>query len=245
MIRGYVRPASHAEQAFALTERALEISPGLPSALATKGWLVGVILDDRIAGLRLIDNALQHSSAAWIALFYKAWLLIGERQLETAAATLDHGLTISPLERALLSLKGWLLCAMGKLAEAASFIDEAITLRPDVDLLWIVQAIVRVGLGDIESARVSIAEALALTPHDTQVLANEAWLNAVSGRAADAQGFLIRSARRPATYMLPVKRAMVRRALSDEVGALNLLKIAEDDKDPWRLLAWCDPRCKL
>lgn len=244
MIRGYVRPAAHAKHAFALVDKALGIAPGLPSALATKGWLVGVVHDDMSSGLLLIDEALLVTPTAWIAKFYKSWLLIGARQMEAAATTLEEALKISPFERALLSLKGWLLCAMSHMDDAATFVDDAITMRPDVDLLWIVQAIIRVRRGEFEGARQSMAQALALAPRDTVVQANEAWLNALCGRSADAQDYLLRRAKSPGTYVPPVMLSIVRNALSDGVGSANLLKIADVDKDPWRLLAWCDPRFK-
>ena len=58
MIRGYQRTATSVVAASALVDRALSIQPGLPSALATKGWLMGIAGDDLAGGLKLTDIAL-------------------------------------------------------------------------------------------------------------------------------------------------------------------------------------------
>lgn len=245
MIRGYERPSTSAKTVLALVEKALRIEPDLPSALATKGWLTGVILDNRKEGLRLIERSRLFSPLGWIAGLYGAWLLIGERQLEEASETLEAALAISPAERGLLSLKSWLLCARGLLDEAECFIGKAIGLRPDLDLLWVVQAIINIERGDATAAQVSMSRALTLHPKDSLLLANEAWVHAVTGKHSAAVEFLAHQTKAHASYVSPVKLAMVRRALGDEIAASNLLKIAETSKDPWRLFAWCDPRLKL
>lgn len=244
MIRGYVRAATHAPRALALVEKALSIQPGLPSALATKGWLMGVIHNDIPGGLHLIGIALAAAPQSWMTGFYKAWLLIGQRDLDAALATLDQALNTSPLERALLALKGYILWARGDQAEADRFIAEYIVLRPDVELLSIVQAMVLLQQGRQPEASVSMARAVDLYPKDMFVHAANAWFMAATERGTEAIDFLVRASRANASYVSPVHLAMIRRALGDTVAADNLLKIAEADRDPWRLLAWCDLRLK-
>lgn len=241
MIRGYGRPATESRLAEDLIESALKVIPGLPTALATKGWLLGVINGDCAGGLRLIEQSIANTTNAWLSRFYQSWLLIGQHRLDDALAAIDEGLVVSPLERALLSMKGWLLCAQGEVKTARAFTMNSLVLRPDIDVLWVVNAIILARDQDFEGASQSIARALALSPNDVDIEADEAWLNAISGRPEAALAFLGRRAKSPAC-VLPVKLAMVRHALGDKLASGNLLKIAESDKDPWRLLAWCDPR---
>ena len=243
MIRGYVRAATEAPLVDDLIESALKISPSLPTALATKGWLLGVINGDCAGGLRLIEQSNASSTNAWLSRFYQSWLLIGQHRLDDALAAIDEGLVVSPLERALLSMKGWLLCAQGEVKTAREFTTNSLVLRPDIDVLWVVHAIILVKDHDFEAANQSIARALTLSPNDVEIEADGAWLYAVSRRSEAALDFLNRRAKSP-TYVLPSKIAMVRRALGDSVSSDNLLRIAETDKDPWRLFAWCDPRLK-
>jgi len=140
-------------------------------------------------------------------------------------------------------MKGWLLCAQGEVKTAREFTTNSLVLRPDIDVLWVVHAIILVKDHDFEAANQSIARALTLSPNDVEIEADGAWLYAVSRRSEAALDFLNRRAKSP-TYVLPSKIAMVRRALGDSVSSDNLLRIAETDKDPWRLFAWCDPRLK-
>ena len=129
--------------------------------------------------------------------------------------------------------------------DARSFIEDSLALRPDVELLLILRSVVDVAQGRYDAAYESMNKALKLYPDDTFVQANLAWVQAATGDAASAISFVARMGKSSGTYVSPVKLAMVRRALGDEVGAKNALLVAANDKDPWRLLAWCDPRLSL
>ena len=242
MVRGYERAAIAGGRAMALVERALAVDPRLPSALATKGMLVGVLQEDLDQGLALLDAALESEEASWIGGFYKAWLLIAKRDLDAAHRALDEALEISPLERGLIGLKGWLLCAARRYDVADAFVADSLALRPDIDLVWIVKAMVAVYRGDSAEARASIEVPAALHRDDVFVQANRAWVMARVGQEIDAVSFLSASARSPSTYVSPMKVAMIRTALGDRIGAANAMRIAEADRDPWRLLSWCEPR---
>ena len=245
MIRGYQRATTAAVATSALVDKALSIHPGLPSALATKGWLMGATGDDLAGGLNLIDMALAAAPHLWLAAFYKTWLLIAERRLDAAQLSIDLALATSPLERGLLALKAWLLIALHQYDTARSFIEDSLALRPDVELLLILRSVINVVQGKYDAAYESMNKALKLYPEDTFVQANLAWVQAATGDAASAISFVARMGKSSGTYVSPVKLAMVRRALGDEVGANNALLVAANDKDPWRLLAWCDPRLSV
>lgn len=242
MLRGYIRPAAHVRSALDLADKALGIEPGFAPALATKGWLTGAILGDSAAGHRLIDASLARVPHGWLAIYYKVWLLIGDRKLAEAASVLEQGLSVTPLERALVAMKSWLLCVEGRDAEALAYIRETAAMRPDVELLWINESVIRVRQGDVSGARESMAKAGALYPHDSFTEACAAWLDAATGDAPKAVAYLARKTKSAGAYRPPVLLAMIRHALDDKVGTANLLRIAEADRDPWRLLAWCDPR---
>jgi tetratricopeptide (TPR) repeat protein len=242
MIRGYVRPAKQATAALKLVEVALSLQPNLPSALATKGFLIGMTENNIMGGLYLITEALKSGPPSWLAEFYKAWLLIGHGQLDRAEAALNTALAITPLERVLLALKGWVLCAQNRYNEAAFYIDESLTFRPDVDLLWIIKALIHVKTDEWDAAEKAIAEAVRLYPDDTFVQAYHAWIKAKTGRKSEAICFLQGISDSSTSYISPTHIAAIRLALGDQ----TLTKVSHDkvrvDKDPWRLLAWCDPR---
>lgn len=241
MIRGYIRPRDSRKRAFELVEKSLEIQPGLPMALATKGWLIGVLDDDLQRGLHMIEIAISATPSVWLSYFYKAWLEIGARDLDAARRTIDAGLVLSPLERSLISLKAWLICVSGDYKSANSYLADMIALRPDVELLWIVKAILAVLENDSPRAVSSIQEATHRYPDDTFVNADFIWVLAKTGQKDWATAILAEP-KRGNIYMSPTKLAMIRFALDDEIGARNLLEIARVDRCPWRLLAWCDPR---
>lgn len=241
MIRGYIRPRDSRKRAFDLVEKSLEIQPGLPMALATKGWLMGVLDDDLERGLHMLDIAISAAPSVWLTYFYKAWLEIGARDLDAANRTIEIGLALSPLERSLISLKAWLICVKGDYRAANAYLSDMITLRPDVELLWIVRAILAVLEGESQRALSFIQEATQRYPDDTFVTADFIWVLAKTGQKDWATAILAEP-KRGNIYVSPTKLAMIRFALDDEVGARNLLDIARVDRCPWRLLAWCDPR---
>jgi len=242
MLRGYVRPVTHVQHALDLVEKALRIESDFAPALATKGWLTGVILGDSLAGHRLVDASLARMPHGWLAIYYKVWLLIGDRNLAEAASVLEKGLSVNPLERALVAIRSWMLCVEGRDAEALAYIRDTAALRPDVELLWIIASVIHVRQGDGAAARESMARAEALYPNDSFTEASAAWLDAATGDAPKAVAYLARRSKSAGAYRPPVLLAMIRHALGDKVGTANLLRIAEADRDPWRLLAWCDPR---
>lgn len=242
MIRGYVRPAKHATAALKLVEVALSLQPNLPSALASKGFLIGMTANNITGGLYLITEALKSGPPSWLAEFYKAWLLIGYGQLDRAEAALNTALAITPLERVLLALKGWVLCAQNRYDEAAFYIDESLTFRPDVDLLWIMKALIHVKSDEWDAAEKAISGALRLYPDDTFVQAHHAWIKAKTGRKSEAISFLLGISKSSTSYISPTHIAAIRLALGDQTFAQVSHEKARVDKDPWRLLAWCDPR---
>lgn len=242
MMRGYVRPLAAVPKTLQLIDRALAITPDFGPALATKGWVAGTVLDDAATGHRLIDQALRATPENWLACFYKVWLLIGDRNLAEAAAVLDRALQVSPLERSLISLRAWIMAAEQRYADALAYIARVGALRPDVEFLWIIECMVQLREGNPAAAHDSMAKAVALYPNDPFMKVNAAWLDAASGRTTEAVAYLARKPRSAGGYANPVLEAMIRHALGDRLGADNLLRIAEAEKDPWRLLAWCDPR---
>ncbi len=242
MIRGYTRPAKLAPAALKLVEVALSIQPNMPSALASKGFLIGMIENNPSKGLALIDQAEKSAPMAWLAAFYKAWLLIGNRQLDAAKESLDAALLTNPLERGLVGLKSWILCAQERFEEALAFVRETVHFRPDVDLLWIVKSLIYLRTNRPAEAKKAIAEALRLHPDDLWVQSYLAWINAKTGHRSEAIAFLSGISKSATRYLAPTSVAAIRSALNDPV----LLEVGHEkaraDKDPWRLLTWCDPR---
>lgn len=68
-------------------------------------------------GLHIIDASLGSSKPTWMISFYKAWLLIGQGELDSGLGELDRGLLINPMKRDIFGLNGWLLLAQGRLEE--------------------------------------------------------------------------------------------------------------------------------
>lgn len=242
MVRGYVRPSTHADHVMALVDTALAMAPNMSSALATKGWLAGAIHGDIPEGLRLVDAALAASPTAWLASFYRVWLLIGKSELDGAMRELQQALAVSPLERGLLGIKAWLLLSQGRTADAGAFLDEVMPLRPDVDLLWLMRSILFLRMNRLDDASASMQRAIDLNRGNTFIDAHHAWLQAAMGDTASARDFVRRSRRPKAAYVSPVQVAMVLHALDDQPGYEAQRRVATLDRDPWRLLSWCDPR---
>lgn len=241
MIRGYIRPRDYRKRSFDLVEKSLAAQPGLPIALATKGYLIGILDDDIPRGLQLLDIAVSAAPSVWLPFFYKAWLEIGARDLDSAKQTLGRALSLSPLERSLVALKAWLLCVEGDYQQADKYLSDMMDLRPDVELLWMVKAILAVLRHQPDVAIASIQEAVRRYPDDTFVTADLIWVLAKTGQTDWATAILAEP-KHGKTYLSPTKMAMIRFALDDEIGARNLLEIARVDRCPWRMLAWCDPR---
>jgi DNA-binding winged helix-turn-helix (wHTH) protein len=242
IIRGYSCCIKSKEKISLLIDHALRINPSLPSALASKGWLMGVIQKDFKTALTFIDLALTIKPSLWLGYFYKAWLLIGDDKISEADEALEDSLRVSPLERGLLGLKAWVILVKDGIEKAQMFVDEMLSLRPDVDLLWILSAIICIQKNEAENAIMKLRAAKTFYPNDLYVDANLAWAQAKAGHHSEALNFVTKFKRSSSQYISPVKLAMIRTALGDYIGAKNSLKTAEIDKDPWRLLAKHDPR---
>ena len=242
IIRGYCSCRKSETKILSLIEQALRIDPRLPSALASKGWMTGVAEGDYKTALTFIDLSLTIKPNLWLGYFYKAWILIGDHRLDEAEEAIDQSLLISPLERGLLGLKGWIVLVKDGVEKTQKFIDEMLVLRPDVDLLWILSAIVSIKNCEPENALAKLMMAKKFYPDDFYVDANLAWVNAKAGHHSEALNFITKFKRSGSRYISPVKLAMIRTALGDSIGAKNSLKMAEIDKDPWRLFVKYDPR---
>lgn len=242
MVRGYVRPSSQSDDAFYFLDRALAANPDHPPALAAKGWLCGTLHRDNHAGLRLIERTRRLSPQCPRIAFLSAWLLIAERRLEEASLELDRTVGRSPLHIGLHWLRAWLLCARRKYGTARSAVDKGLEIAPECDLLWVCDAIARVRLGERKSARNSIRKALQLSPGDWLIRANVGWVRAATGGKFGYGHMLSSVTSQPEGYASPVMSAIVQHAIGERAAAAEFLRIAFRDRDPWSLLAWCDPR---
>lgn len=242
MMRGYVRGQAHAPRVSALLEKALAIQPNLGSALASKGWLTGVVHGNIPEGLRMIDESLGGSQPTWMVPFYKAWLLIGQGELDAGLEELDRGLLINPMERGIIGLKGWLLLAQGRLEETDAFLLHYKRLRPEIDNLHILQSMLLLKRGNLPEAQEAMRQALQFNEADPFVQGFHAWFMAVTGNQKEARQFLSRARKPEFGYMSPAQLAVIYWALGDRTGYETQMKIARIDCDPWRLLSWIDPR---
>jgi DNA-binding winged helix-turn-helix (wHTH) protein len=242
MIRGYIRPVDYSEEAFGAVERALAANPELPAALAARGWLCGTLHDDRYHGLKLIKQAQVLDPASERISFLKVWLLLGDKRVEEAGAELERAIKRRPDDHGLLWLKAWLLCVNRKYHAVRAIFDRRVRSVVENDLLWICDAIARVRMGARQSAMSSILMATKLSPRDWLVRANLAWVRAATGQRIGSSELLSRLPPASGAYSSPVMTAAIYHAIGERGTAAEFLRIARADRDPWALLAWCDPR---
>lgn len=242
MVRGYIRPAGHGERAFDAVDRALATDPDHAPALAAKGWLCGVLAEDRPAGISLIQRAQRLDPGGARAAFLLAWLLVAEQQLEAARLELERAISDNPFDFDLMWMQAWLLSARRQYVAARSVSEAGLRHAPGNDLLWVCDAIARARLGERRLAQSSILTASRLSPRDWLIRANVGWVRfAVGGRFGYAE-LISWLAVQSLDYTSPFMSAVVCHAMGDRAASAEFLRFAQVDRDPWGMLAWCDPR---
>lgn len=242
MIRGYIRPAAHIEEAFGAVDRALSSEPDSPAALAAKGWLCGALDDDLFTGLKFLRRAAEFEPSSARTAFLRAWLLLGDKKLEDAREEVERVAEIHPAHPGLAWLRAWILCACRQNIAAIEFADQHGRVSPGYDLLWICVAIARVKLGERKLAIQSALTAVKLSPMDWLTRSSLAWVRAATvGRVGHGEW----QPSIPLTtqsYVSPFMTSLIYHALGQRDAVEQFQRIARRDKDPWVQLAWCDPR---
>lgn len=241
-VSGSIRPADHARRSISGLSVAIKQPAAMPENLATLGWLTGAFLGDIEEGLSQVDKALEHVPQLSVARFYKAWLLLGAKQLDTAMAVLDEGLASDGRNANLLFLKGWVLCAQARLEELNGFLTRALVLHPNHLLLRALRSINLALQGEFRKAHGLLSQTALLFPHSTMIIALMAWIDSARGERSEALKFLTMRQKTAGGYMSPLSIAAVYNVLGHETETSAYLGFARVDQDPWRHLVWCDPR---
>lgn len=244
-ITGAFRLADHAARAIGLLGALADGKAATPSDLAMLGWLKGVALGEMEAGMALIDRALDVAPKLPAAHFHKAWLLMAARRMDPALSQLEQGLASEGRNDSLLFLKGWALCALGYHEEQEALTLRALGFHPNHLMLRLLRSIGLALQGEPKKAEGLMVQTTMLFPQSTLLVANLAWLRAIQGDGQTALRLLTGRQKLATGYMPPVSIAAVYNVLGDETSASAYLGFAKVDQDPWRQLAWCDPRFTL
>ena len=224
-------------------EKALAADPLNAGALAVSGWSLAMLEGRRDEGARRVDGAIRRKPE-WRSLFWRAWLRVDRRDLDGALADIEAALSLSPLERVLLSFRAWLTFCQGRFEEADTLARDAQTLRGDVVDLLSVRAVIACERGDPRRG-VEHAERAADSNDPSRILLSHlAYAYARAGEAARARRAMAAIGARPnghaATFLIA---PLV--ALGELEEAKRRTRQAEEERCPWRAFAWCDPRLEL
>lgn len=242
MVRGYIRPATHEGIALAAVERTLAIDPHDSTALAAKGWICGILRDDRYSGLKFIEQACRLKPHCARIAFLTAWVFIAEQRLDLASLALARATSQNAIDPGISWLRAWILCLRRQYTAARSATEISLRASPGNDLLWVCDAVARVMLGEKKPARISIDTAARLSPRDWLIQANVGWVHATTAKKTGRADFGGDTGVASQGYASPVMAAILHRAMGDRAASDEFLRIARKDKDPWMSLAWCDPR---
>jgi DNA-binding winged helix-turn-helix (wHTH) protein len=239
-MRGFFEPAHARARIEADIGRALAAAPDYPPALAALGWAQAALSTTPHAGLALLDRALELDGGHHRARLYRGWSRAGETRLDDAVADLDAGLSVSPLDQALLGLRAWLDICAGAVADGERRARVGLDRRPGAIGLSTVAAIAACLLGRHAEAAEALESHLGAHPTDPILLAVMAYVQACGGRTAQAEETLAglgQVSRAPSIHAAAALLAMGR---DKEAGALLASKAAE--RCPYFVFAGHDPR---
>ena len=196
-------------------ERALELNPGLPSA---------------IYNLAYLDLRVGRENEA-LAGF--------ERLIAQGRRPDGEGVPPSMRAQALTNL-GYLYARRQQHAEAAAALEEAVAITPEHAGAWLNLGQARRALGEPAAARTAFERAYALAPDDAAIVRYEAEARVESGASASAVGMLEQAlARTPTDAGLWYTLARAQAALGQDAGPsfASALQADADDRQGFGALA--------
>lgn len=244
-ITGSVRPADYVDRLITSISADIKAFAPNPHSLATLGWLKGAVRGDREEGILHINQALQSDPSLSLGHFYRAWLLIAEKRIESAVNELRAGLSAHPRNDDLLFLLIYSHCALGEHEVADTLLSKALIYHPNNLLLRIARAINLTQRGEFKRAETLLIQTTLMFPQSTFLIATIAWVNASRGDRYTATRYLTEKQKTANGFMSPVAIAAVYNALGDRASANAYLKFADVDLDPWRHLVWCSPQFRM
>ena len=239
-ILGGLSPGCAATGIAECCEKALGADPRCASALATSGWSLAMLCSRTEQGGGRIDEAIR-MRPEWLSFYYRAWLRVDRRDLKGALADVEAALALSPLERGLLIFRAWLTLCHGKIDEADALARDALNVRNDIDILWSVRAAAACERGDAAQGVAYAERAAASTEPSRMALGQLAYAYAKAGAVSRArttiEAIKARATGHSAAFLVA---ALI--ALGELAEAERLWLRAEEERCPWRVFGWCDPR---
>ena len=224
------------------SQRALEIWPGMTTALAARAWMIGV-LDWRLGeAISMLDLALAEEGEDWVPLSIRGWMNVGAGHLSLALADFERAMKVSPLEPDTLAPYAWvLLCSCGA-GEALSFAETTLQKRPDRPGLLLILATAALFVGDTKRALAAMSQAIDLTHRQPIALAVAAWIYASLDRRQKAieliaEGEASPDQKPPLSMIVPAYLA-----LGDHAHARRLIEQAASEREPGIFFASVNPR---
>jgi DNA-binding winged helix-turn-helix (wHTH) protein/Flp pilus assembly protein TadD len=244
-VRWFVPPRAAARPAHEAVARALAIDPGSVRALATRGWLRGVIDGDLAGGLVDADAAVAGDPQSWQALAHRAWLRGASGRHVEAMNDLRQALATNPFAPGVLGRLAFHLACVGELDEALVTARTATETLPTQGFGWASRGLVAAHAGRHDEAVEAAENAVRLAGNAASVSAILAYALAAADRRADALRVIAGIPKEiGGAPVAPVFVALAHLALGDEAAMSDALARARAARCAWFDLVGYDFRLR-
>jgi serine/threonine-protein kinase len=144
-----------AEQAHALTEKAVQLAPDLAEAHRALGWSFDVALLDFAHGAAEYERALALAPGDARVLSTNANFLARMGHADEAVASAERAVTLDPVNALSYNGLGWVFYFSHRNREAVAALDRALSLNPLIHWAHGIRGLAYLGLGEFETARQS------------------------------------------------------------------------------------------
>ena len=140
---------------------------------------------------------------------------------------------LDPLAPFPYAMTGLGLLAMRRVEESTRYLDDALSFDKENSLALWASGVANVALGRCGNGIALLEQAAVQTRRGGFVLGILGWAFATAGRTEEARVILAELRARPASAPTVVSEVWLRAALGDVDGAFELLKRAEDERQPY------------
>lgn len=233
----YVDPqASYREEASTASKRALELSPGLAEAHASRGLAYLVCEEFELAETEF-QTAIKLNPSLFEAYYYYARTQFHRGEIEMAAELFQRAAEVDPTDYQSRCLRVQILRGLGRLDDAVTEAHEAVTVikkhlewHPDDARAYHLGAGSLVILSDTDRAKQWLHRAIELAPDDSVVLYNVACNLAILGEQDKALDYLERAVERGAVSAAWMRNDEDLASLRENTRYTDLLQHVEESE---------------
>ncbi len=242
-VQGGAKPADAIPRAKAAAQKAIALDESLAEAHTSLGTILAAFEWNQKEAEKSFERATRlNPSYATGHQWYALWCLMPQRRFDECVREYRHAIQLDPLSHVLSAGLGWMMYLARDYAEAETQLRRTLDAQPDFVMAHDLLGQTLAQTGRLDEAIEELEKSVSLSKRRSLSLAILAYLYGLAQR--DGQLFVLRSeieARLAAGYVSPYDMALVQCGLENDAEAVEYLKVALQQRNPWLLLIGVEP----